>query len=160
MAEHEPGEPTATRRPPDAKIGSRRHQQIEPLSDDERERLEAQTRRNLDALEHEAGGRMDLAIGLYEQNVAEGFVGDWPYSRLAGIYERARRYDDAVRVLNRAMEVTRGDRRRPAGDRRVVVQGLQGRLRTLKKTIQQTRGRGAGKAARAGHSSIPLPVLD
>jgi len=118
-----------------------------------------QTRRNLDALEYEAEGRMDRAIALYEQNVAEGFVGDWPYSRLAGVYERAQRYDDAVRVLTRALEVTRADRRRPATDRRSVVQALQGRLRTLKKTIQQT-GRGTRKGARPGRSFIPLPILD
>jgi hypothetical protein len=132
---------------------------IEPLDDAERERLEAQTRRNLEALEYEGDGRMDLAIALYEQNVDEGFVGDWPYSRLAGVYERARRYDDAVRVLTRALEVTRADRRRPAGDRKSVVQALQGRLRTLKKTIQQT-GRHSGKGAQPGRSFIPLPVLD
>lgn len=151
-------EPTGTQRPPDAKIGSRRRPVVEPLNDAERERLEGQTRRNLDALEHESEGRLDLAIELYEQNVAECFVGDWPYSRLAGIYERAKRYEDAIRVLTRALEVTRADRRRPAGDRRAVVQGLQGRLRTLKKTVQETRR--AGKGTPGGRSFIPLPVLD
>jgi len=138
---------------------SGRRRTAEPLDDEERQRLEAQTRRNLDALEHETAGRLDLAFALYEQNVAEGFVGDWPYTRLAATYERTQRYEDAIRVLTRALEVTRADRRRPASDRRAVVQALQGRLRTLKKLMQQTNRRG-GTSASTGRSFIPLPVVD
>ena len=130
-----------------------------PLDDHERTRLEVQTRRNLDAMEHEAGGRTDLAIELYEQNVAEGFVGDWPYTRLAAVYERTRRYEDAVRVLTSALAATRADRRRPAPDRRTSVHAIQGRLRTLKKTIQQTRQTGR-KAGQSGRSFVPLPMID
>ena len=62
-------------------------------------------------------------------------------------------------VLTRALAVTRADRRRPASDRRSVVQALQGRLRALKKTIQQA-GRRPGKGTQPGRSFIPLPVLD
>ena len=78
-------------------------------------------------MELEAAGRIDLAIELYEQNVAEGFPGDWPYSRLVSVYERQGAYDEAERVLRRAIEVTRSDRRKPAADRRSLLQGLQGR---------------------------------
>ena len=134
-------------------------QGVEPLDDDERQRLEVQTRRNLDAMELEEAGRSDEAIALYEQNVAEGFVGDWPYSRLVAVYERARRYDDALRVLARAIEVTKADRRRPAADRRGVLQGLQGRLRVLKKTAQHAKKPG-GAAGSGQRSFIPLPVID
>src|SRR6185436_14310857 len=91
--------------------------QEEPLEDDERLQLEAQTRRNLDGMELESAGRIDQAIELYEQNVAEGFPGDWPYSRLVSAYERQGAYDEAERVLRRAIEVTRSDRRKPAADR-------------------------------------------
>jgi len=136
-----------------------RRQTIEPLTDEERQILETQTRRNLDAMEHEAAGRPDLALDLYEQNVAEGFPGDWPYSRLASAYERAGQYDDAARVLTRAIEVTRADRRRPASDRRAVVQGLQGRLRTLRKSIKASRAGGTASGS-PGQSFILLPVVD
>ena len=137
---------------------ARRHQ-VEPLDDDERLLLEAQTRRNLDGMEHEAAGRIDLALALYEQNVAEGFSGDWPYSRLVGVYERQGAYDQAERVLRRAIEVTRADRRKPAGDRKSLLQGLQGRLRVLKKTAQAARARSTGGAP-AGHAFVPLPMID
>jgi hypothetical protein len=134
-----------------------RRQQTKPLTDEERMILEEQTRRNLDAMELEGAGRVDLAIELYEQNVDEGFVGDWPYSRLVSVYERQGAYDQAERVLRRAIEVTKADRRRPAGDRRTVVQGLQGRLRILKKSSQAAKKAGAAKQ---GHTFVPLPMLD
>jgi tetratricopeptide (TPR) repeat protein len=136
-----------------------RRPSVEPLDDAERLQLEAQTRRNLDGMEHEGAGRLDLAIELYEQNVAEGFPGDWPYSRLVSAYERQGAYDQAERVLRRAIEVTRADRRKPAADRRTLLQGLQGRLRLLKKTAQAARARSKGGAT-PGHAFIPLPMLD
>jgi tetratricopeptide (TPR) repeat protein len=152
-------ESTRTQRPAGARVGSRRVPAIAPLEDDERQRLDVQTRRNLDAMELEEAGRTDLAIALYEQNVAEGFPGDWPYTRLAGIYERTRRYDDAVRILGSALAATKADRRRPAADRRTTVQAIQGRIRTLKKTIQQTKTVGT-KAGKTGRSVLPLPMID
>jgi tetratricopeptide (TPR) repeat protein len=136
-----------------------RRQQVEPLDDAERLQLEAQTRRNLDGMELEAAGRMDLAIDLYEQNVDEGFPGDWPYSRLVSAYERRGAYDEAERVLRRAIEVTRADRRKPAADRRSLLQGLRGRLRVMKKTAQAARSRSTGGAT-SGHAFVPLPMLN
>ena len=140
-------------------MSSARRQQVEPLDDAERLLLETQTRRNLDGMELEAAGQTDQAIVLYEQNVAEGFPGDWPYSRLVSVYEREGAYDQAERVLRRAIEVTRADRRKPAADRRSLLQGLQGRLRVLKKTAQAARSRSAGGRTR-GHTFVPLPMLD
>lgn len=134
-----------------------RRSQAEPLTDDERAILEEQTKRNIDGMELESAGRMDLAIELYEQNVDEGFTGDWPYSRLVSVYERQGDYDQAERILRRAIEVTRADRRRPAADRKTVVEGLQGRLRVLKKTAQAAKKAGD---ARKGHTFVPLPMLD
>jgi tetratricopeptide (TPR) repeat protein len=136
-----------------------RRQQVEPLEDDERAMLEAQTRRNLDGIDLEQAGQIDEAVALYEQNVADGFSGDWPYSRLVSIYERGGRYDEAERVVRRAIEVTRADRRKPAPDRRTLIQGLQGRLRLLKKTAQAARQKAKDEAPR-GHSFLPLPMLD
>ncbi|MFN8635014.1 MAG: hypothetical protein U0893_14250 [Chloroflexota bacterium] len=135
-----------------------RRQEVEPLTDDERVQLEIQTRRNLDGMELEQSGQADRAIELYEQNVAEGFSGDWPYSRLVGLYERRAEYVEAERVLRRAIEVTRADRRKPASDRRTLVQGLQGRLRLLKKTAKAKQSLGPG--APRGHAFVPLPMVD
>ena len=136
-----------------------RRPNVEPLDDAERLMLEAQTRRNLDGMEHEAAGRTDLALALYEQNVAEGFPGDWPYSRLVSVYERQGAYGEAERVLRRAIEVTRADRRKPAADRRTLIQGLQGRLRVLKKTAQAAKSR-ARDGKTPGHAFVPLPMLN
>jgi tetratricopeptide (TPR) repeat protein len=136
-----------------------RRQQVEPLTDEERALLEEQTQRNLDGMELESAGRIDLAIELYERNAEEGFPGDWPYSRLVAIYERQGVYDQAERVLRRAIEVTRADRRKPAGDRRTLLQGLQGRLRLLKKSAVAARTR-AKQGGPAGTTFIPLPMLD
>jgi tetratricopeptide (TPR) repeat protein len=136
-----------------------RCQQVEPLDDDARLQLEAQTRRNLDGMELEAAGQTEAAVALYEQNVAEGFSGDWPYSRLISVYERQGAYDEAERVLRRAIDVTRADRRKPAADRKTLLQGLQGRMRVLKKTADAAR-KLAGKNKPRGHTFIPLPMLD
>jgi tetratricopeptide (TPR) repeat protein len=138
-------------------MAASRRSQAEPLTDDERALLEEQTQRNIDGMELESAGRMDLAIELYEQNVEEGFAGDWPYSRLVSVYERQGEYEQAERILRRAIEVTKADRRRPAGDRKTVVQGLMGRLRVLKKTAQAAKKAGD---ARRGHTFVPLPMVD
>jgi hypothetical protein len=136
-----------------------RRPQSEPLTDEERAALEAQTRRNLDGMELEQAGQIEEAVALYEQNVGEGFTGDWPYSRLVAVYERRGAFDEAERVLRRAIEVTRADRRKPAPDRRTLLQGLQGRLRLLKKTAQAAQQQAKAGAPR-GHSFVPLPMVD
>jgi tetratricopeptide (TPR) repeat protein len=137
-----------------------RRPQSEPLTDDERLLLEAQTRRNLDGMEMEQAGQIEQALTLYEQNVAEGFTGDWPYSRLVSVYERRGAYDEAERVLRRAIEVTRADRRKPAPDRKTLLQGLLGRLRLLKKAAQAARQKTKYGAPPRGHSFVPLPMID
>lgn len=149
--EHAAGPPTGRR--------SGRRPAPEPLTDEQRARIEAQTRRNLDGMELESAGRIDLAVELYEQNVEEGFEGDWPYSRLVGVYERQGEYAQAERVLRRAIEVTRANRRRPAADRRAILQGLQGRLRLLKKTAQARRAKD-GTSRTGAASFLPLPMID
>ena len=119
----------------------------------EREVLEAQTRRNLDGMELERAGRPDLAVELYEQNVAEGFEGDFPYGRLVAWYERAGRLDEARRVLERAIEVFKASKRRTPADRRSTLQAFRGRLRLVQKAARE-----ADKAAGQGRKSKVLPM--
>jgi tetratricopeptide (TPR) repeat protein len=116
---------------------------------EDRDTLVEQTRRNLDGMELERAGRMDLAIELYEQNLEDGFEGDWPYGRLVAFYEREGRLDEAERVLNRAIEVFKASRRRSAEDRRATLQAFRGRLRLVKQAAKRT---GKGQLAREGPS--------
>lgn len=120
---------------------------------DDRPRQEEQTRRNLDGMELERSGRLDLALELYEQNVEEGFEGDWPYGRLVAYYEKIGRYDEAERVLNRAIVVFKASKKRSAEDRRATVQVFRNRLRLVKKAAKE--------AARGKPRSFePLPMAD
>jgi len=93
--------------------------------------LEAQTARNLTAMAAEQAGAIDEAIGLYERNVAEGFPGDLPYGRLVAIYERCGAFDEAERVLRRAIAVFETSTRRTAQDRRATLRVFKNRLRAL-----------------------------
>ena len=98
--------------------------------------LEAQTARNLEGLTAEQAGRIEEAIGLYERNVAEGFPGDLPYGRLVAIYERRGSFDEAERVLRRAIEVIASSTRRTRQDRRATVRVFKNRLALLLKKRQ------------------------
>jgi tetratricopeptide (TPR) repeat protein len=100
---------------------------------EERWLLEAQTARNLEGLTAEAAGDLELAIALYERNVAEAFPGDLPYGRLVALYERRGSLDDAVRVLERAIQVFSVAKRRTAADRRATVRVFKNRLALLRK---------------------------
>jgi len=95
--------------------------------------LEAQTARNLAGLAAEQSGNVDEAIALYERNLAEGFPGDLPYGRLVAIYERRAAFDDAERVLRRAIAVFESSARRTPRDRRATVRVFKNRLAALLK---------------------------
>jgi tetratricopeptide (TPR) repeat protein len=107
--------------------------------------LEEQTRRNLSGLEAEQAGRTDEAVAYYEQNAAEGFPGDWPYGRLVAIYEKRQAFDEAERVLRRAIAVFESSTRRTPQDRRAAVRAFRNRLRLL-----QRRRRAAGARSTSG----------
>ena len=101
--------------------------------------LEAQTARNLEAIQAEHAGRLEEAVALYERNVAEGFPGDLPYGRLVAIYEKRGAFDEAERVLLRALAVFEASTRRTPQDRRAMVRVFRKRLALLHKS----RGRRA-----------------
>ena len=104
---------------------------------EERWLLEAQTARNLEALAAEQAGNLAGAIALYERNVAESFVGDLPYGRLVAIYERQGAFDEAERILLRAIAVFEASARRTAQDRRATVRVFKNRLAALRKRKRQ-----------------------
>src|ERR1700737_4193757 len=95
--------------------------------------LEAQTARNLAGLAAEQSGNVDEAIALYERNLAEGFPGDLPYGRLVAIYERRAAFDQAERVLRRAIAVFEASTRRTPQDRRATIRVFKNRLAALRK---------------------------
>ena len=115
----------------------------------EREVLEVQTRRNLEGMGLEQAGRSELAIELYEQNVAEGFEGDFPYGRLVASYERAGRWYEAIRVLERGIEVFKVSKRRTPADRRATLQAFRGRLRSVRKAARQAEKTAKERKAKA-----------
>ncbi|MBV9168629.1 MAG: hypothetical protein JOZ81_00910 [Chloroflexi bacterium] len=117
-----------------------RRARAEPIETlEERWLLEAQTARNLEALDAEHAGRIDEAIVLYERNVQEGFPGDLPYGRLVALYEKRSKLDEAARVLRRAIEVFTASTRRTSQDRRAMVRVFQNRL----KLVERQRSRQA-----------------
>src|SRR5712692_1513981 len=84
-------------------------------------------------LEAQTAGNLDEAIALYERNVAEGFPGDLPYGRLVAIYERQAAFDQAERVLLRAIAVFESSVRRTPRDRRATARVFKNRLAALRK---------------------------
>lgn len=104
--------------------------------DFDRALVDAQTRRNLDALALESEGRFAEAMAIYEQNIAEGFEGDWPYGRLVAYYERTEAFTDARRVLERGIEVFAASKRRTPLDRKAVLRAFKGRLKLVNKRIK------------------------
>jgi hypothetical protein len=107
---------------------------------DEQARLREQTGRNVAGLEAEQRGEWDTAIALYEANVAEGFAGDWPYSRLVLLYGRRNLPGEVVRVLERAVEVFEA---LPAStpERDVRLRVFRQRLREARGALRASRGR-------------------
>jgi tetratricopeptide (TPR) repeat protein len=90
-------------------------------------------------MELERAGRLDEALALYEQNLAEGFEGDWPYGRLVAAYEKRGELQRAAVVLERAIEVLSASKRRTPADRRATIQAFKGRLRMVKRALASPR---------------------
>jgi tetratricopeptide (TPR) repeat protein len=115
---------------------------------DERARLEEQTARNLLGMERERAGDLDGAIALYEENLREGFEADFPYGRLVSIYGKQGRFDEAVRVLERGIQVFAASRRRTSEDRRAVIAIFRNRLREERRNLRASQ-REAARRERA-----------
>lgn len=62
--------------------------------------------RNLKGRDLEKSGKEDVAITLYEENVADRFDGSHPYDRLRVIYTRRKDFDGAIRVCQQYIELS------------------------------------------------------
>ncbi|AHY46166.1 Hypothetical Protein RradSPS_0883 [Rubrobacter radiotolerans] len=71
---------------------------------------ETASARNFRAMKAEESGEVEVAISLYERNVAEEFVEAHPYERLAVLYERHRRTGDALQVTERFIALAKSGR--------------------------------------------------
>lgn len=69
------------------------------------DKLDKQVERNLKAKDLEKQGKINQAINLYEQNVSEGFDGNFPYDRLAIIYRKKKDIENEIRVLKKGIDV-------------------------------------------------------
>lgn len=97
------------------------------LSEEERGRIgteedllrnyEQAAERNFQAMEAEQRGEVELATSLYEQSVAEEFVEAHPYERLANLYERRGKYEDALRTTEKFITLAKSGRL-PKGSQR------------------------------------------
>ena len=90
---------------------------LSTLAPEERERIgtehdplrgyEAAVERHHQAMEADRRGNPDTTIRLYEESVAEGFVGSHPYEALASLHERRRNHQDALRVTESYIQLAR-----------------------------------------------------
>lgn len=60
---------------------------------------------NNKGLQYEKTGNIDDAISAYEENIYHEFDGTMPYTRLAIIYRKMKKYDDEIRVVNQFIKV-------------------------------------------------------
>lgn len=72
--------------------------------------FEAAVERHMEAARAEQSGDPEKAIRLYEQSVAEGFVGSHPYERLASLYERRRAPEKALQTLEAFLQLAASGR--------------------------------------------------
>lgn len=109
---------------------------VEPLyglDPEERERIgteqdplrdfEAAMQRNEAAERAEQNGDPQRAVDLYEESVAEGFVGSHPYERLASLYERRRDPEGALRVCEAYLRLAASGKM-PRGAQRSAIRKL------------------------------------
>lgn len=70
--------------------------------------------RNNEGTAYEKLGRVDEAIAIYEENIADGYPALHAFDRLMKIYRRRKDYQNEVRVIGRAIEVFFAENQRRA----------------------------------------------
>jgi tetratricopeptide (TPR) repeat protein len=96
--------------------------------------------RNLKGIELEKKGKIQEAISLYEQNIADEFDGSHPYDRLAVIYRKQKRIEDEIRVLEQAIKVLEQDISSGRADAPSKVERWQKQLAEAKNKRHRTGG--------------------
>lgn len=61
--------------------------------------------RNDKGIAYEKAGRVNEAIDVYEENIADGYPALHAFDRLMKIYRRLKNYENEIRVIERAIEV-------------------------------------------------------
>lgn len=79
--------------------------------------------------------RIDEAVALYEEAIAEGFDSAGPYDRLIAIYLASERHADVVRVAGMAL-----DNVRTFSDKRAWYESVQSKSREAQGTQSDHRG--------------------
>ncbi|NFD29653.1 DUF4236 domain-containing protein [Clostridium botulinum] len=75
------------------------------LDNEDNVQFDKQVKRNIKGKEFEKQKDIESAIALYELNVKDEFEGTHPYDRLAILYRKQKKYDDEIRIINKAIEV-------------------------------------------------------
>ncbi|MBK7919318.1 MAG: hypothetical protein IPJ94_24250 [Chloroflexi bacterium] len=74
--------------------------------------------RNQEGQKLESEGRIDEAIGLYEKNVTDQFIGLHPYERLRVIYTQRKDYNAAIRVCQSYINLPRDSKQQSSSGKR------------------------------------------
>jgi len=91
---------------------------------------------NINGMKLEKNGNTEKAIELYEKNVKNRFEGSFPYKRLAIIYTKMKRYEDAKKVLEIAVDIFEKDVCYQRGDRLPKLSFFRGRLEKINKKLK------------------------
>ncbi len=114
--------------------------------DDPMRGYEAAVERHEEAMRAEQGGDPERARGLYEQSVAERFVGSHPYEMLATLHERSRSYPDALRVRESYKALAKSGRMprgaQSSADRKLPE--FEARMRRYRRLLEEDQTRKQG----------------
>jgi hypothetical protein len=90
--------------------------------------------RNSRGIKAEAEKNTELAIKLYEENIADGYPATHSYNRLLILYRRTHRYENELRIIDHAKEVFKNDVAMQAkmDSRRIKALGLLEKTRIRK----------------------------
>ena len=106
----------------------------------EKNAFNRQVDRNIMGKVLEKQGDVENAIKLYEQNIAEDFIGDFPYDRLRVIYHRQKCFTDEVRVLEKAVKVFEKQVDPGRSDRSPKLERFLQQLEKARRTLERVEG--------------------
>lgn len=78
--------------------------EIKILMDEQQNIFSEMATRNILGKDLEKSERVEEAIRIYEENVAEEYDTPFPYERLAILYHKQKKYDDEIRIIELGMK--------------------------------------------------------